>query len=114
MAKIKPMALIEGMSGKVCTHSDTSFVRSKKTGRIHTMKLCNPYEGPASASQIAHRTKFQTAAAAAKAICRATASDENQANFTKKTAYREQFDAQAKNPSFFAFVMQKEFAELNS
>ena len=114
MAKIKPMALIESMSGKVCQHSDTSFVRNKKTGKIHTQKMCNPYEGPASASQIATRTKFTTAVANAKAICHATAEDQDQSNYTKKQAYREAYDSQTKCGSFFGFVVGKEFAALNA
>ena len=42
MAEIKPMALIESMSKKVCEHSDVYFRTNKKTGKVYTGKLCNP------------------------------------------------------------------------
>ena len=110
MAKIKPLAIIESMSGKVCEHSDMSFVCSKKTGKVHTMKMCNPYEGPASSAQTEVRTKFQQAAATAKQILAATAEDQDQTLYQKKTDYKAQFDAQVKNPSIFSFIVGKEYA----
>ena len=40
MAKVKPMGLIESMSGKVCEHSDVYFFRHN--GKIFTGKRCHP------------------------------------------------------------------------
>ena len=40
MAKVKPMGLIESMSGKVCKHSDVYFFR--RNGKIFTGKMCHP------------------------------------------------------------------------
>ena len=113
MAKIKPMVLIESMSGKVCGHSDMSFVHNKKTGRVHTMKVCNPYEGPRSANQIAQMTKFQLAVAAAKAVNNATSEDQDQTNYQKKQAYVAAFKAQKNNPSLFSFIVQMEYKAAN-
>ena len=110
MAKIKPLAIIETMTGKVCTHSDMSFVCSKKTGRVHTMKMCNPYQGPYAATQIAARDKFKQAVTNAKAVIAATASDQDDTNYQKKVAYRAEFERQTKNPAFYAFVVGKEYA----
>ena len=114
MAKVKPMALIESLSGKVCGHSDTSFVHNKRTGRVHTMKMCNPYDGPKSANQIAQMTKFQTAVAAAKAVNNATSEDQDQTNYQKKLAYKAAFKAQHENPSFFSFIVQMEYKAANN
>ena len=36
MAKIKPMALIENMSKKVCMHSDVYFRTNKQTGVVYS------------------------------------------------------------------------------
>lgn len=65
MPKIKPMGLIESMSGKVCRHSDVYFFR--RNGKVFTGKRCNPYKGDPSASQTAHRTLFGQIATAVKA-----------------------------------------------
>ena len=42
MAFIKPMALIESMSKKVCMHSDVYFRTNRQTGKVTTGKLCYP------------------------------------------------------------------------
>ncbi len=38
MAEIKPMALIESMSKKVCMHSDVYFRTNRQTGKVTTEK----------------------------------------------------------------------------
>ena len=40
MSAIKPMGLVESMSGKLCGHSDIYFFR--RNGKVFTGKLCNP------------------------------------------------------------------------
>ena len=57
--KIVPIDIIKSMSGKVCQHSDTSIALNKTSGLMHTSKMCNPYEGPASAKQIAQQEAFK-------------------------------------------------------
>ena len=67
MAKIKPMALVESMSQKVCEHSNVYFRTNKQTGAVYSGKLCNPYEGEPSADQVANRTRFGKVSVAVKA-----------------------------------------------
>ena len=111
MAKIKPMGLIESMSGGVCTHSDVYFRTNKRTGKTYSGKLCNPYTGEPSADQVTTRTMFGTACATAKGILNATASDT--ANYAKLQTYKASYDA---NPKFagslYNFIVKKEFAAL--
>lgn len=66
MAKIKPIAIIESMSGKVCTHSDTYFATNKQTGKVHTGMLCYPNHGPLTEAQKEVQRKFAALAAAVK------------------------------------------------
>ncbi|MBQ0136987.1 MAG: hypothetical protein KBS40_03170 [Bacteroidales bacterium] len=111
MAKIKPMALIESMSGGVCEHSDTYFRTNKRTGRVYTGKLCNPYKGPVDPDVAANRTMFGTACANAKAILNATESDT--ANYAKLQTYKASYDANPKFPgTLYNFIVKKEYAAL--
>ena len=57
MAEIKPMALIESMSKKVCEHSDVYFRTNKKTGKVYTGKLCNPSAKEPSVNQTAAKAR---------------------------------------------------------
>ena len=66
MAKIKPLATIESMSGKVCIHSDMYFRTNKITGKTFTGKLCNPSTKEPSADQIAVRNRFDKVQAAVR------------------------------------------------
>ena len=66
MAKIKPLATIQSMSGKVCMHSDTYFRTNKITGKTFTGKLCNPSTKAPSADQIAVRNRFDKVQAAVR------------------------------------------------
>lgn len=60
MAKIKPIEVIAGMSGKVCTHGDMYFATNSQTGKIYTGKMCYPSHQPPTAKQIAQRELFKT------------------------------------------------------
>ena len=66
MAKIKPMALIESMSKKVCEHSDVYFRTNKKTGAVYTGKLCNPSTKEPSVNQTAAKARFAKVSAAVR------------------------------------------------
>ena len=48
MSKIKPMILIERLSGKVCGHSNTYF--AERNGTQYTGTICNPYTGEPTAA----------------------------------------------------------------
>ena len=63
MAKIKPMILIDSMSGKVCSHSDTYF--AIRSGTQYTGTRCNKRTTPFSEAELKNQTKFKTAHAAA-------------------------------------------------
>lgn len=65
MAQVKPMGLIESMSGKVCEHSDMYFFR--KNGKVFSGKICNPSTKEPSENQLAAQAKFKTARTNAKA-----------------------------------------------
>jgi len=115
MAKIKPMGLIESMSGKVCGHSDTYFRTNKRNGNVSSGKLCNPYSGEPTANQTAVRTKFTTATAKAKAILAATSSDTDQSNYTKLQAYTASYAANRTfGGSLYNFIVKKEYAALGA
>ena len=59
MAQVKPMGLIESMSGKVCEHSDMYFFR--KNGKVFSGKICNPSTKEPTENQLAAQAKFKTA-----------------------------------------------------
>ena len=57
MAKITPINLIGGMSGKLGKNSEHYFVTNRQTGRIHT-SMCVETDYTPSAAQVAARAKF--------------------------------------------------------
>ena len=98
MAKIKPMALIESMSKKVCEHSDVYFRTNKKTGATYTGKLCNPSTKEPSASQTAAKARFAKVVAAVRTIL---------TDPTEKAKLKAEFKAQTKIGSLFGYAMHK-------
>ena len=112
MSKIKPMALIESMSGKVCMHSNVYFRTNRRNGQVSSCKLCNPYKGEPTTLQTNARTKFASAIVAAKAIFNAKSTDEDQTNYTKLQAYSAAYKANSKfGGSLFNFIMKKEYEQ---
>ena len=99
MAKIKPMALIESMSKKVCEHSDVYFRANKKTGAVYTGKLCNPSTKAPSALQIAAKARFAKVSSAVRAILAGSSE--------QKTALVAEYKAQNKIGSLFGYAMHK-------
>ena len=98
MAKIKPMALIESMSKKVCMHSDVYFRTNKQTGATYTGKLCNPSDKAPSAAQTAAKARFAKVVAAVRAIL---------ADPTEKAKLQAEYKAQTKIGSIFGYAMHK-------
>lgn len=87
MAKIKPMILIESMSGKVCSHSDTYF--AVRNGVQYTGTRCNIRTTPFSESEIKNQQKFKNAHTAAISRLRdASQQAKDLANFKKQTKYK--------------------------
>ena len=68
MSKIKPIAIIESMSGKVCEHSDMYFRTNKQTGKVYTGKLCYPSDAEPSEAQNRVKTRFSKITAAVKEL----------------------------------------------
>ena len=99
MAKIKPMALIESMSKKVCEHSDVYFRTNKKTGVTYSGKLCNPSTKEPSAAQIAAKARFAKVSAAVRAILAGTSE--------QKTQLEAEYKAQNECGSVFGYAMHK-------
>ena len=99
MAKIKPMALIESMSKKVCEHSNVYFRTNKQTGKVTTGKLCNPSTKEPSAAQIAAKARFAKVSAAVRAILAGTSE--------QKTQLETEYKAQHKYGSLFGYAMHK-------
>ena len=99
MAFIKPMALIESMSKKVCEHSDVYFRTNKKTGKVTTGKLCYPSTKEPSAAQIAAKARFAKVSAAVRAILAGTSE--------QKTQLETEYKAQHKYGSLFGYAMHK-------
>ena len=67
MARITPIDVIKGISGKHGNGSNDYFATNSSSNRIHLAKLSNPYTGPATEKQKAQREKFAAKQAAATA-----------------------------------------------
>ena len=100
MAKIKPMALVESMSKKVCMHSDVYFRTNKITGQVYTGKLCNPFTGEPSTDQKANMTRFGKVSAAVKARLAALST-------TEKDALVKAYKSQTKIGSLYGYAFKK-------
>lgn len=96
--KVKPLAVFESLSGKVCQHSDMYVRMNKKTGKMSTGKLCYPSEKEPSELQIAKRLLFKQRQAKAAAIVKDPA---------QWAAYASAYEAQRKYGSKFGFIFHK-------
>ena len=67
MARIIPIDVIKGISGKYGNGSNDYFATNTSSNKVHLAKLVNPYTGPATEKQLAQREKF----AAKQAACTA-------------------------------------------
>ena len=98
MATIKPMALIESMSKKVCMHSDVYFRTNKQTGKTTTGKLCNPSSKAPSAAQIAAKNRFKKVRTAIGLLL---------ADPTEKAKLEAEYKSQTKYGSLLGYAMHK-------
>jgi uncharacterized protein YwlG (UPF0340 family) len=99
MAKIKPMALIESMSKKVCMHSDVYFRTNKQTGVTYSGKLCNPSTKAPSVNQTAAKARFAKVVAAVRTILAGSSE--------QKAALVAGYKSQTKIGSLFGYAMHK-------
>lgn len=88
MARITPIDVIKGISGKYGNGSNDYFATNSSSNRIHLAKLSNPYTGPATEKQKAQREKF--AAKQASATAWLNANHPNTKNGEKGTALYQQ------------------------
>jgi hypothetical protein len=96
MAKIYPIDLVKAMSKKICMHSDTYFRRNKITGATFSGKICNPYDGPDSADQIAVKNRFKVMQANIRARIAALTA-------TERAKLDDEFHAQTQIGTFYGY-----------
>jgi hypothetical protein len=101
MAKLKPMILVEKLSGKVCGHSNTYF--AERYGTQYTGTICNPFTGEPTAKQIALRQKFADTYAAMAAL-----TEEQKADY--ETAFRKQ----KKYRSLRGYIFAMEYSKIST
>ncbi|MGM9697323.1 MAG: hypothetical protein ACI3Y0_01585 [Prevotella sp.] len=58
MAKIQPIDVIKGISGKYGSGSNDYFATNSSSNKVHLAKIVNPYTGPATEKQLAQQAKF--------------------------------------------------------
>lgn len=83
MAKITPINVIKGISGKYGKGSNDYFATNSSSNKIRLAKLSNPFKGPASEKQLEQQAKFAARLAAASAWL--NANKPNEANGPKGT-----------------------------
>ena len=67
MAKITPIDVIKGISGKYGGNSNDYFATNTSSNKIHLAKLKNPYKGPFTDKQLAQQEVFASRQAALSA-----------------------------------------------
>ena len=67
MAKITPIDVIKGISGKYGGNSNDYFATNTSSNQIHLAKLKNPYKGPFTDKQLAQQEVFAARQAALSA-----------------------------------------------
>ena len=100
MSKVKPMILVDRLSGKVCSHSNTYF--AERNGTQYTGTICNPYTGEPTDKQIAIREKFADTIEAINTLT------EEQRN-----AYEKAFKNQKKYRTLRGYIFAQEYKKLN-
>lgn len=101
MAKYIPNEMVKQYQGKICGHSDIYF--AERNGTLYTGKICNPYKGEPTATQIQIQTKFKQASQAAK-----TALADPEQRETLTTAFKKQ----KRYKTLFGFAFAQEYAKL--
>lgn len=67
MARITPIDVIKGISGKYGKDSNIYFATNRSSNRIRIAKISHPYTGPATDKQIEQQAKFAKRQAVATA-----------------------------------------------
>ena len=58
MAKITPIDVIKGISGKYGNGSNDYFATNSSSNKIRLAKFANPFQGPATEKQLAQQSRF--------------------------------------------------------
>lgn len=103
MSQVKPMGLIESMSGKLCGHSDMYFFR--KNGKVFSAKICNPSTKEPTENQLTAQATFKTARNNAKTAM---------ANPEQRATYEAAFKNQKKYYSLYGYIFAQEYAKLKN
>ena len=98
MSKIKPISIIQSMSGKVCEHSDMYFRTNRQTGTVCTGKICYPSDAEPTEAQVKAQSRFSKVAAAIRLMLE----DPEQ-----KAKYVAAFKAQRRIGTLFGYVFAK-------
>ena len=98
MAEIKPMALIESMSKKVCMHSDVYFRTNRQTGKVTTGKLCYSSTKADSVNQTKAKSRFAKVVAAVRTIL---------SDPTEKAKWQAEYKAQHKFGSLLGYAVHR-------
>lgn len=98
MSKIKPIAIIDSMSGKVCQHSDMYFRTNKQTGMVCTGKVCYPSDAEPTEAQERVKSRFSKVSAAARAIL---------ADPEQRATYESAYKAQHRIGTLFGYIFAK-------
>jgi hypothetical protein len=85
MARVIPIDVIKGISGKYGNGSNDYFATNSSSGRIRLAKFEHPYQGPATEKQLAQQKKFAARQAAVSAWLNANKpSEQNGAKGTEE------------------------------
>lgn len=98
MSKIKPIAIIQSMSGKVCEHSDMYFRTNRQTGAVSTGKVCYPTDAEPTEAQIKAKERFAKVSEAVDAIL---------LDPEQKAQYMAAFKAQHKVGTLRGYIFKK-------
>ena len=100
MSKIRPISIIQSMSGKVCEHSDMYFRTNRQTQAVYTGKICAPSDAEPTEAQLRVKERFAKISAAV---------DEILADPTERSQWQKKYLKQRKIGSLKGYV----FARIN-
>lgn len=112
MAIIKTATPFDSIKKKFAKSDDIYFKNRTADNATIAVRMKHPYDGGASASQIANREKFAEVAATVKAILTATSTDTNPANYNLLTAYKQAFKNQKHYLYLRSYIFAQEYAKL--
>ncbi len=105
MAKVRPAAYISSISGKLAQGEPTYYATNRHTGRTYAVYVKNPYRGPWSERQTAHRDNFRLRSKTASAWLAANDPKRNGGTETEEyKAMMRKYNKQTKIGNVFAFV----------